>query len=363
MSSAVTPGAPRQLSGQSSAGARLAGVDELLEGAKMSRLAMGCYRDFAGVAQDEGLFCVAEGLTKYTRWCIADETQNGKVVRRHVMVRGVELRSGQDNSIDRLGLWSKLAQCWPAPFEKDRLPADASLVVHRGIAEVAEGVWQEVQAFVQLRPQGAQISFGGHSLGGAVGLLLMCYCRTRLRLPPEAIAPAWTFGAPACLAQEQMRGPVVRNALPPPASPSPSTSSSATASPPVSTSAAAVDPQGLGDTFPGFAARSSSDADALAVLDLTPEHVRHFVQGLDVIPRCFLSVDPVWSALLKFPMVKEVLEWREQFMGTTVLSNSRFLYEMQGIVYLMEYVFIYCVVLDSDACVDIIVACVFNELI
>jgi len=104
------------------------------------------------------------GLTTYTRWCIADEIKAGKVVRRVVMVRGVELRSGQDNSIDRMGLWAKLAQCWPEPFETAWNP-DSPLVVHRGIAEVAEGVWDDIQAYVKHRPPTAQLTFGGHSLG------------------------------------------------------------------------------------------------------------------------------------------------------------------------------------------------------
>lgn len=106
------------------------------------------------------------GLTTYTRWCIADEVKAGKVVRRIIMVRGVELRSGQDNSIDRLGLWAKLAQCWPEPFEPDSMiHPSAPLVVHQGIADVAEGVWHDIQAYVKHRPVDAQLTFGGHSLG------------------------------------------------------------------------------------------------------------------------------------------------------------------------------------------------------
>jgi hypothetical protein len=43
--------------------ARVASVEELTEGARMARLAMGCYRNFESVAKEEGLFCVAEGTS------------------------------------------------------------------------------------------------------------------------------------------------------------------------------------------------------------------------------------------------------------------------------------------------------------
>lgn len=43
--------------------ARVASVEELVEGARMARLAMGCYRNFESVAKEEGLFCVAEGTS------------------------------------------------------------------------------------------------------------------------------------------------------------------------------------------------------------------------------------------------------------------------------------------------------------
>jgi hypothetical protein len=101
-----------------------------------------------------------------------------------------------------------------------------------------------------------------------VGLLLMCYCRTRLSLPPAALAPAFTFGAPACLAVDAgvsipSRG-LLLNAAPP--LPSAVASPSAASSSPTSDVYAA--PRAL---------------DALAALDLGPDHVRHFVQGLDVV--------------------------------------------------------------------------------
>jgi hypothetical protein len=157
-----------------------------------------------------GCWAAATGLTTYTRWCIADEIEAGKVVRRVVMVRGVELRSGQDNSIDRMGLWAKLAQCWPEPFETAWNP-DSPLVVHRGIAEVAEGVWDDIQAYVKHRPPTAQLTFGGHSLGVRDGGALAIrssftshqYLFETERTPPST--PRCAGPARACIRPTQVR--------------------------------------------------------------------------------------------------------------------------------------------------------------
>eukprot|EP00959_Pyramimonas_sp_CCMP1952_P340476 7131442-Pyramimonas_sp.AAC.1 len=282
----------------------------------MARLAAGCYRDFAAIAEEEGLFFVAEGRTEYTKWCIADELKGGVVSRRHVLVRGVELKGGMD-SIDRVGLWSKLAQCWPVPFERQYTPEDCPLVVHQGVAEVAEGVWAQVRTFVQHRPRGSEIIFGGHSLGGAVGFILMCYCRSRLNLPADAISPSYTFGAPPVVARDTSAG-----------------------------SKARVFPAGFRKPIVEPASTSGTElstnnagpkTDALVAMQLSPYHVQQYVQGLDIIPRCFLSVDPIWSAAMKNPVLSTVMEWRSSLIGGTLMSSSRFLYELHGLVYLMEW--------------------------
>jgi hypothetical protein len=307
---------------------RNATLQEIQDGAKMARLAAGCYRDFSAAAAEEGLFFVAEGWTEYTRWCIADELKGGTVIKRHVLVRGVELKVG-DHPIDRMGLWSKLAQCWPVPFERHFTPASYPLVVHQGVAEVAEGVWEQVRTFVQHRPKASYIVFGGHSMGGAVGMLLMCYCRTRLNMSASMILPSYTFGAPPVVAYDVMAAGVSlsdksKTTLP--------TGRSKSNSPPslynsveskVTTSEASSD--------------CDTVCDALSAVQLPPHHVHQFVQGLDVIPRCFLTVDPIWSVALKIPMLNNIMEWRSRTFGGAVMSNSRFMYELHGLVFLMEW--------------------------
>ena len=43
----------------------------------------------------------------------------------------------------------------------------------------------------------AKVVFTGHSLGGSLGTLLMLMFLRRGVLPPVALSPAYTFGAPA----------------------------------------------------------------------------------------------------------------------------------------------------------------------
>jgi hypothetical protein len=69
--------------------ARVASVDELREGARMARLAMGCYRNFDAVAKEEGLFCVAEGAR-----VAAPRGMGRLVLHRQTLADSVVRRSG-----------------------------------------------------------------------------------------------------------------------------------------------------------------------------------------------------------------------------------------------------------------------------
>jgi len=95
----------------------------------------------------------------------------------------------------------------------------------------------------------------------------MCYCRTRLRIAPELLAPTYTFGAPPVLAVDLTKPKEYQQALPAPSE---------------DDSGATTTSYNSGSTdYPGFSA--SYTTDVLRVLDLSSDHVRHFVQGLDVV--------------------------------------------------------------------------------
>lgn len=72
--------------------------------------------------------------------------------------------------------------------------------VHRGVYETAQVLYRRflplVQEHVAASPF-AKVVFTGHSLGGSLGTLLMLMFLRRGVLPPVALSPAYTFGAPA----------------------------------------------------------------------------------------------------------------------------------------------------------------------
>lgn len=72
--------------------------------------------------------------------------------------------------------------------------------MHRGVYETAQVLYRRflplVQEHVAASPF-AKVVFTGHSLGGSLGTLLMLMFLRRGVLPPVALSPAYTFGAPA----------------------------------------------------------------------------------------------------------------------------------------------------------------------
>jgi len=72
--------------------------------------------------------------------------------------------------------------------------------VHRGVYETAQVLYTRflplVQEHIAATPF-AKVVFTGHSLGGSLGTLLMLMFLRRGVLPPVALSPTYTFGAPA----------------------------------------------------------------------------------------------------------------------------------------------------------------------
>ncbi|KAK9818157.1 hypothetical protein WJX72_007963 [[Myrmecia] bisecta] len=84
----------------------------------------------------------------------------------------------------------------PVVFEDAKL----GVKVHRGVYEAALVLYDRLAPMVQEHLSSspfAKICFTGHSLGGSLGTLLMLMYLHRGVLPPVAIAPVYTFGAPA----------------------------------------------------------------------------------------------------------------------------------------------------------------------
>jgi hypothetical protein len=123
-----------------------------------------------------------------TEWFVADDGAAGV---RYFVIQGS----------DNLDHWRVNLTFDPVTFEDPGLGVKA----HRGVYETAQILYDRflplVREHVAAAPATARVAFAGHSLGGSLGTLLMLMYVRRGVLPPSALAPVYTFGAPAVLCE------------------------------------------------------------------------------------------------------------------------------------------------------------------
>eukprot|EP00899_Mesostigma_viride_P007452 jgi/Mesvir1/16708/Mv15096-RA.4 len=66
------------------------------------------------------------------------------------------------------------------------------------------------------------------------------------------------------------------------------------------------------------------------------DNVRSFVIDIDVVPRAFLLVDPLYELARRLPALRNLLSWRGSLLGGDMLTDTRFLYENMGQVFFIE---------------------------
>ncbi|KAL0023962.1 hypothetical protein WJX77_003641 [Trebouxia sp. C0004] len=118
-----------------------------------------------------------------TQWFVCDDPVSHT---RYFVIQGSE-------TIDH---WRVNLSFDPVVFEDKSL----GVKVHRGVYVAAEILYQRFKPMVEEQLASspfAKIAFTGHSLGGSLGTLLMMMYKYRGVLPQTAIAPVYTFGAPA----------------------------------------------------------------------------------------------------------------------------------------------------------------------
>eukprot|EP00191_Tetraselmis_sp_GSL018_P011006 CAMPEP_0177599586 /NCGR_PEP_ID=MMETSP0419_2-20121207/13083_1 /TAXON_ID=582737 /ORGANISM="Tetraselmis sp., Strain GSL018" /LENGTH=489 /DNA_ID=CAMNT_0019092351 /DNA_START=220 /DNA_END=1690 /DNA_ORIENTATION=+ len=276
-----------------------------------------------GKLQAAGLALLAQGRNRYTRWFVAEgrlpqvharpsgaarrraapsgaavtpmaNTHPGASqelelweeqdyhwgVERLVFVRGVVWR---DPTIDLRSLWQELANCWPVPFEPSFLDSQ-DVMVHRGVEGIASEVWDSLLPWILDVPEGRTLNFVGHSLGGALALVLAAKARAKLRLRGSDLK-CYTFGSPSVMAHR--RGE------------------------------------------PGEA--------VCRLLGMDPASIQSFCLDDDPVPRAMLSVDPAYSLLRRSELGERILKWRESWLGSGPLTLNRFLFEPVGRHFLIRW--------------------------
>ncbi|CAL5225467.1 g8288 [Coccomyxa viridis] len=291
---------------------------QLMHAAKMARLSGFTYRpveDLSDWLSKEGLQLVARGQTHFTRWFVADgradgleeastsgrelkggaarigrpeelfgSSQKRKRPARHrvIMLRGVAWRAGEFNA----RLWQDMIKFLPASFEGNLTQPRNALVAHSGMSDMAQMLFHELRPFlVEAQAANLPVTLGGHSLGGAFALLMLCMARVRLDYDPNAIK-CYAFGAPPVLSLSE----------------------------------------------------KTAAQNCMSLLNLPPGTVRSFVLDNDPVPRAMLSVDPTFAMLKQSAPMSWVLEARRAFLGSNVsFTPEKFLYENVGDVYLIKW--------------------------
>ena len=304
------------------------------------------------VARD-GFVLRAEGVTSCTRWYVCDKVEReggggGVTTQRWVVVRGA---AWNNEAVDRVKLSYQISRAWPQPLH----PA-VPVVIHTGVAEMADEFWPEVSPWIASVPASAKMCFAGHSLGGSMAMLLMAWSQLRLGVDADRFAPLHTFGSPPVMAVDewemQKRG-IER------------------ASKRVGAAAArGADWMGeLAGAFGvgrgGFVGASSGNGpagggasrdsggwpsgggdgdgvewakmDPLTLAGLSPDAVRSFVLSNDPVPRMWNSANPIFGSVAANDTISSVLATREWLFGSGIISQRRFLYETVGTLYWLQW--------------------------
>ncbi|WOL11803.1 hypothetical protein Cni_G20567 [Canna indica] len=122
--------------------------------------------------------------TSPCQWFICDDNKSST---RYFVIQGSET----------LASWQANLLFEPIQFE------GLDVLVHRGIYEVAKGMYQqmlpEIKAHLKSHGDSAALRFTGHSLGGSLALLLNLMLIIRGDAPASSLLPVVTFGSPCIM--------------------------------------------------------------------------------------------------------------------------------------------------------------------
>ncbi|KAL3137117.1 hypothetical protein ABBQ32_006694 [Trebouxia sp. C0010 RCD-2024] len=198
-----------------------------------------------------------------TQWFVCDDPVSHT---RYFVIQGSE-------TIDH---WRVNLSFDPVVFEDKSL----GVKVHRGVYVAAEILYERFKPMVEEQLASspfAKVAFTGHSLGGSLGTLLMMMYNHRGVLPHSAIAPVYTFGAPAifcegacCTPCQDGSGLCSADPLPPAQLQAQAPALNTSATEPVTDNNGHVKSQGI-----------------LQALGLENGAVRNVFMSRDIVPRAF----------------------------------------------------------------------------
>ena len=327
-------------------------TDDELKGASVAvRLASHVYKvgDIEPWVRREGFTLMAEGETNCTRWYVCDKRAGEATTHRWVIVRGA---AWNNEKVDRVRLSTQIGKAWPSPLHEGK--GAAPVVVHTGVKEMADEFWPDVSPWITSTPNGAQLCFAGHSLGGSMAMLLMAWSKLRLGVDPRAMDPCWTFGSPPVLASDgwemrKRRGADVTESVARAAADGGDWVGELMRGVGMGNATGGVTAfgadagEGLGASTPsgstetGSTPRGEARDDALRMAGFEPDSVRAFVLSNDPVPRMWLAADPLYAGAAANETVASLMSAREWLFGRGMLSRGRFLYDAAGTLYWMRW--------------------------
>ena len=176
---------------------------QMVKAAEMGALAGAIYEDTLPRTAALGQTIVARGVTEDVAWMVTDSvanrssfyddaTQKGgsPVLVRTITIRGFD---ASDDTIDRELLLNRICSAEPKPIQ-----TGTGVRVHAGLLEIARAIFQDIQQYVEWTAPDHKIVLCGHSVGGALSLLLLLLIQTEYGadFARNKILKVYTFGSP-----------------------------------------------------------------------------------------------------------------------------------------------------------------------
>ena len=214
-------------------------------------------------------------------------------IERTVVARGAVW--GDDQKVNRAKLSQQISKVWPT---SEVIP---NVICHTGVLEMVEDFWNELVPYLtkDLPKECKKITYCGHSLGGSMAVLLACLAKLRLGIPDDIETSVHTYGSPNILALDQTALMKMK--------------------------------------------KENNDDDnikypnsALEAIGFEESVLRAHVLSNDIVPRMWLSHDPIFNTLKSNEFGNLFLKWKEETFGAGMITSNRFLYDVSGMLVFLE---------------------------
>jgi hypothetical protein len=174
---------------------------QLQYAASMGLLAGAIYEQTLPRCHRLGHSLVAEGLSGNVRWMVTDALTNTSAFAEDaeenelILVRTITIRGfdASDEIVDREKILLQITSAKPTAIKSAK-----GVVVHSGLLEIAREIYPDIKPYIQWTAPNHRIVLNGHSIGGALSLLLLFLLTADMgsEFVRDNVARVYTFGSP-----------------------------------------------------------------------------------------------------------------------------------------------------------------------